>query len=289
MPARASGAYKDVRITYKTNAQGWRSREIVPSSPNKKVMFVGCSFTMGIGLPYEDVWTSVATRHLEAVLVRASGAAQFRLRCPWKRFLRDGRASGLADPEARSPRRAVLRPVTTNRFPEIRPPDGVAADYVPDENRRSIQAFLELQSDSEDFMDFVRQHSFIDAVAKLNRTPWVWQSKQRPSCIAAAAQVAKYVRTDNMIDSALSLTWADAKDETLKRDFARDGMHPGPVANKTFGVAAARVHPWPRILAQRKSHDDSSPASPPLHVASTSAGNFRRKVKRLQKRDPFIY
>src|ERR1700738_591348 len=26
-PHRASGVYKDVRITYKTNAQGWRSRE----------------------------------------------------------------------------------------------------------------------------------------------------------------------------------------------------------------------------------------------------------------------
>src|SRR5215468_2409097 len=67
-PHRATGTYKDARITYKLNAQGWRSREIVPSSPNKKIMFVGCSFTMGIGLPYEHVWTSVATRHIEAGL-----------------------------------------------------------------------------------------------------------------------------------------------------------------------------------------------------------------------------
>src|SRR5215475_14342465 len=57
-PGRASGVYKDVRITYKTNAHGWRSREIDPASPNKKIIFVGCSYTMGIGLPYEDVWTS---------------------------------------------------------------------------------------------------------------------------------------------------------------------------------------------------------------------------------------
>ena len=40
-PRSASGAYKDVRITYKTNAHGWRSREIDPASPNKKIMFVG--------------------------------------------------------------------------------------------------------------------------------------------------------------------------------------------------------------------------------------------------------
>ena len=30
-----------------------------------------------------------------------------------------------------------------------------------------------------------------------------------------------------------------ATDETMKRDYARDGMHPGPRANKNFGLATA--------------------------------------------------
>jgi hypothetical protein len=88
-------------------------------------------------------------------------------------------------------------------------------------------------------MDFVRQHSFIDAVAKLNGIPWVWQA-YGPHLLPPPAQIAKYVRTDNMIDCAFPGYGVFATEEALKRDFARDGMHPGPTANKAFGLATAQ-------------------------------------------------
>ena len=43
-----------------------------------------------------------------------------------------------------------------------------------------------------------------------------------------------------MIDCAFPAYGLAATDETMKRDYARDGMHPGPRANKTFGLATAQ-------------------------------------------------
>jgi hypothetical protein len=49
-PHHAAGLYKDVRVVYRTNAHGFRSREIDLASPSRKIMFVGCSHTMGVGM-----------------------------------------------------------------------------------------------------------------------------------------------------------------------------------------------------------------------------------------------
>jgi len=89
-------------------------------------------------------------------------------------------------------------------------------------------------------MDFARQHSLIDAVATLNGIPWVWQSKNGPQDWPPLAQTAKYVRIDNMIDFQFPAYGPKAREEALKRDLARDGMHPGPLSNKAFGLAAAQ-------------------------------------------------
>jgi hypothetical protein len=239
LPHRASGAYKDVRITYKINAQGWRSREIVPSSPNRKVMFVGCSFTMGIGLPYDEVWTSIATRHMETALGEPVEQHNFGYGAHGNDFF--AMVVHQVLPILKPDMLVVLFTDLSRRtlFPQFGHRLALLPNYVPDGLNTVHQAFLQLQSDSDDFMDFVRQHSFIDAAAKLNRTPWVWQA-YGPHVLPPLAQVAKYVRTDNMIDCAFPAYGVTTTDETLKRDFARDGMHPGPVANKAFGVATAQ-------------------------------------------------
>jgi hypothetical protein len=238
-PRSASGVYKDVRITYRTNAQGWRSREIVPTSPNKKIMFVGCSFTMGIGVPYEEVWTSVATQQIEESLGGPIEQHNFGYGAHGNDFF--AMVVHQVLPILKPDLLVVLFTDLSRRtlFQQFGHRLPLLPSYVPDDNRAVHEAYLRLQSDPGDFLDFVRQHIFIDAVASVNRTPWVWQANG-PHVLPHSGQVAKYVRTDNMIDCDFPAYGRAATDETMKRDYARDGMHPGPRANQTFGSATAR-------------------------------------------------
>lgn len=49
-------------ITYKLNSDGFRSEEFDPAADN--LVALGCSFTMGIGLPYKDLWPSLLAHAL---------------------------------------------------------------------------------------------------------------------------------------------------------------------------------------------------------------------------------
>ena len=48
------------RIEYKFNSLGFRSDEFVESS----IMFLGCSFTFGVGIPLEETWTNIVSKHV---------------------------------------------------------------------------------------------------------------------------------------------------------------------------------------------------------------------------------
>ena len=80
----------------------------------------------------------------------------------------------------------------------------------------------------------------IDAAAGLNGVPWIWQTWGRQSLLPPPEQLAKYVRTDNMIDRAFPPYGHLAAEETMRLDLARDGKHPGPRANESFGLATSR-------------------------------------------------
>ena len=49
-------------ITYQFNSFGFRCDEF--SISNKNILFLGCSFTCGIGLPYEDTWAQIVSQKL---------------------------------------------------------------------------------------------------------------------------------------------------------------------------------------------------------------------------------
>jgi hypothetical protein len=49
-------------ITYKINSQGFRSEEFDPNAPS--VVTLGCSYTIGIGLPVESIWPTLIGQEL---------------------------------------------------------------------------------------------------------------------------------------------------------------------------------------------------------------------------------
>ena len=238
-PAQASGPYKDAPIVYKTNANGFRSREIDLASTNKKIMFVGCSITMGVGVPYDEVWTSVATQSIEASLgvpveqhnLGYSGHGNDFFSMLVHQVLPILKPDLLVVLFAEFARRTHF-----HRFGRSKP---FLPGWVMANQKAEYEAFIQLQTESNDFMDFVRQHSLIDATARLNGIPWAWQTWAQRS-LPAPAQLQKYVRTDNMIDCPFPTFGPAATNDTMRADLARDGVHPGPRTNREFGLATAR-------------------------------------------------
>jgi hypothetical protein len=194
---------------------------------------------MGIGLPYDDVWTRIATQHIELSLGEPVEQHNFGYGAHGNDFF--AMVVHQVLPILKPDLVVVLFTDLSRRtfFHQFGYRTALLPNDVPDDHRVLHQAFLRLQSDSNDFMDFVRQHSSIDAAAKMNGTPWVWQTYV-PHILPPPARLAKYVRTDNMIDCSFPGYGAAATNATLTHDFARDGMHPGPIANRTFGLAVAR-------------------------------------------------
>ena len=75
----------DNSFTYKFNSHGFRCNEFT-SDPT--IMFLGCSYTLGIGLPIETIWPEIVAKQLNlhcANLGIASGSADtaFRLCHGW--------------------------------------------------------------------------------------------------------------------------------------------------------------------------------------------------------------
>ena len=73
-------------ITYKFNSYGFRADEFDSDHPG--VVFLGCSHTLGIGLPVESTWahivsTSLKLRNLNLAVGGASNDTAFRLAYYW--------------------------------------------------------------------------------------------------------------------------------------------------------------------------------------------------------------
>ena len=238
-PHHAAGPYKDVRVVYRTNAHGFRSREIDLASPSRKIMFVGCSYTMGVGMPYDEVWTSVAMQQIEESLGEPFEQHNFGYSGHGNDFF--AMVVHQVLPVLKPDLLVVLFTEFSRRTLHHR--HGRLMAFLPNhvipEFKAEHEAFIRLQSESHDFMDFVRQHSLIDATARLCGIPWAWQTWGR-SALPPPAQLKKYVRTDNMIDSTFPTYGHLATDDAMRNDLARDGKHPGPRSHRAFGLAAAR-------------------------------------------------
>lgn len=50
--------YSDTDITYKWNSYGFRSDEFIDDN-KKSLLFIGCSYTMGLGCPLEHTWPAI--------------------------------------------------------------------------------------------------------------------------------------------------------------------------------------------------------------------------------------
>ena len=67
--------YSSTDITYKFNSHGFRTQEFDVNSMMPSILCLGCSFTMGIALPIEQVWSSLLADEFQDYNVYNLGVA----------------------------------------------------------------------------------------------------------------------------------------------------------------------------------------------------------------------
>jgi hypothetical protein len=91
-------------ITYKFNRHGFRADEF--DSPGSNVMFLGCSHTLGVGLPIESTWahivsTSLGLRNFNLSIGGTSNDTVFRMAQHWINQLQPDLVIFLSGPRTR--------------------------------------------------------------------------------------------------------------------------------------------------------------------------------------------
>jgi hypothetical protein len=182
-------------ITYKINSDGFRSEEFDPSANN--LVALGCSFTMGIGLPYSDLWPS---RVAQALNLRAcnfgwGGASSdqcFRLAEYWVPHL--------------TPKLVVL----------LNPPRG-RMEVVINQKTGETDTVMPMDNHPD---AFVKKWLSVDENQKLN-------NRKNSLAIEAICN-----RLSIPFLSYEADTWMSRSRE--EAEYARDYLHAGPKGHKSF-------------------------------------------------------
>jgi hypothetical protein len=222
---KGNKAYGVDDITYDINSHGYRSIEIDTKSTAKKIMFLGCSITFGIGLPHHEVWTTVLTKRLEQHFGVTIEQHNFGL--PGYGADAMAMVAYQAIPIIKPDLLILMYPDIARRALHIDWDTRVA--LLPhlqyDNNNKQIhRSFIDLSFDANDFYEWKRNHSLIETTSNLIGSKLVW-SFTSSHCIRHVDQeiLSRYVDTS----AYPNISFDDAT-----QDIARDGLHPGKIANK---------------------------------------------------------
>lgn len=225
---RGNKTYGPKDITYDLNTFGYRSQEINLQSKNCKIMFVGCSFTFGAGLPLEEVWTSQLTNMIEDhynVKVEqhnfgqpAHGIDTFaRIVYQVAPVLRPNLVAILMT----TPFRQAINIDWDNQTPFI-------ATYRDEQFANIWKGFVNIHTDAQAFFEYVRNFNFIQSVLKTLRIPVLWQVPANFEDWFSRHDICwhEYFDTDCIIDASCLNNFDFGVDR------ARDGCHPGVATNR---------------------------------------------------------
>ena len=189
------GWHKPGGITYSFNSHGFRSEEFDPTADN--LVALGCSFTMGIGLPLKDIWPTKLGQALNLRVCNlawggASSDRCFRMAEYWVPHLR--------------PKLVVL----------LNPPRG-RLEVVVDEETGETQDIIPSDNHAD---QFVKQWLSVDTNQQLN-------NRKNSLAIQALCNTLGITFLSYEADEWMSRSREEA-------GYARDYMHAGPLGHHTF-------------------------------------------------------
>jgi hypothetical protein len=225
---KANRLFDRINIEYKFNSYGYRGSEFDKIADNK-VLVVGCSHTLGIGLPYDQTWPYIFTE-----MLKQEHPGSFVL---WNL----GMFGESNDYIARILNCAVekLNPsvvivlftgfsrreyfdVFGKRHPLGPWPPNTCNRYLTE----IADSYFKLQSDYSDYMNFMTNYSLIEKTLHTRQIRWLFSFPSDES------EKAEYILP--FVDSSKCIR------PYLERfDSARDDMHYGRISNTIF---AGRIY-----------------------------------------------
>jgi hypothetical protein len=184
------------KITYKFNSHGFRCDEF---TEDPSVLFLGCSYTCGIGLPIETVWTSILAQSLGLKSVNlgqggGSNDTAFRLGYHWIPKLKPKIVVLLSPLEFR-------KEIVTPDYIHFVTPQTTAIDEDP--NNLKLHAIQWLSDDTNSYMNQIKNVSALELLCNKHNI--------------------KFIVNYNIY-----------QEEIYQGDFARDLAHPGIETHKKF-------------------------------------------------------
>ena len=293
-------AFSVESVGYEFNSLGYRGPEFNREPGEAVVMFLGDSHTFGVGMPWEKLWTSLLTKHLEqcwGVPVRQCNLAWGGTGSDYAAMMVH-QSVDVLKPDAVFILWSFISRMTW--FADAHRPVHFFPEYAPSSNKYYIEehsAYLRLATESHGFFNFVRNfHLVRDRLLRLGIACY-WGTCQQFS----RKMLEPYLPLDGFAGC-----WK-------MMDRARDGLHGGleshavfaesvistmergalsrPVANWLSTVEAARTValPYDPISGQPSALDRIKILVPRRIREFIGNLRVRRRVRAMKRKDPFIY
>jgi hypothetical protein len=210
--------YSVESVSYEMNSHGYRGPELKREIGGRVAMFVGCSITLGQGMPWDDVWTSIVTKEL----AQRWGSPVRQCNLAWGGVGSD-----------------YIAMLVHQAVDELKP-DVVfvlwsfigrlmwfanaqrCVNFVPQWRYRQFetehQAYQRLATNAHAFFNYVRSFQFVYRRLLRLRVPYYWGMVESfsPQMLSSYVPIERYVGRFEHLDSA------------------RDGMHPGRKSHARF-------------------------------------------------------
>jgi hypothetical protein len=222
---RGNKEFSELSVGYEFNSLGYRGGEFEPEPGGVAVMFVGDSNTLGLGTPWEGLWTSLVVKRLE----QRWGVSVRQYNLAWGGTGSDYTAMMVHQTvEVLKPAAVLVLWSFVGRmtwFAGTRRQVHFIPEWVQEPYAKEHSAYLRLATEPHTFFNYVRNfHLVNDRLSRLG-IPYYWGNMEQFS--------------DEMLAPYLPLDGYAGRWRSL--DFARDGRHAGLKSHACFAEAVMSV------------------------------------------------
>lgn len=277
-------------VDYRFNSFGYRSPEFDREPGERLIAFFGDSNTLGMGTPWESVWTTAVTGYLAdrwGVPVRQCNLAWVGTGSDYVAMMVH-QCVDVLRPDAVFVLWSYVGRATW--FETARRQVHFTPGW-PSKDKEAYDAYLRLATDAQGFFNYIRNCSLVDQRLANMRVPYFWGNAERFS----DQMLGNYLPMDGFVGR-----WERA-------DLARDGRHGGPESHAAFASLVVQAIerngldrdnrpgqvnqiPDDRLIARPDYRDRSGVFRTLVPVGRAMSGvRIRRRIRAMKRRDPFIY
>lgn len=222
---RGNKAFSENSISYEFNRLGYRGPEFELKEDEVGVMFLGDSNTLGVGMPWDGLWTSLVTNHLQKRWGRP--VRQYNL--AWAGTGSDYTAMMIHQTaEVLRPKVVFILWSYVSRMTWFAVPDRPVyfkPQWYQNTYLKEHSAYLRLATAPQTFFNYVRNfHLVNDRLSRLG-IPYIWGNLEEFS--------------DGMLAPYLPLDGFAGRWRCL--DLARDARHAGLETHSSFAASVVKV------------------------------------------------